>query len=373
MDGEYRAGLIIPLQEEYEAVEQVLVRLGDFKVDGHYYYRFQVPGTDIKIVAMISFDMGLPSTAVAAQRLFGDFGVPLLAVVGIAGILDDNLRYGDVVVASEIQSYLNAGKAVPSADGSGFEFVSAPTGWRPSAEIVEFVRNFRNRDADRARHRAWRDEARRRMLDDGADPGGSGPDYVVGPLASGDFVSAAEQFKSFLLARNRKYAAVEMEAAGAALAAYRQDGTDLLVVRGMSDHADPRKGEQDRRRGRDGTPNVWRRHAARNAAELLAALLGSPEFPWRQRPVVKEQTPPSETRKTSLLVVPLGLAPPVPGTGPGDDDRAASSGASSGADSEVDHQAEAARIGHHLPHVYDDLNLDDGRDGGDDDGDDDGA
>ena len=55
MSGEYRVGLIIPLQEEYEAVEEVFTRLGDFKAGGHSYYRFQAPGADVKIVAMISF------------------------------------------------------------------------------------------------------------------------------------------------------------------------------------------------------------------------------------------------------------------------------------------------------------------------------
>lgn len=271
MGGEYRVGLIIPLQEEYEAVEEVFTRLGDFKAGGHSYYRFQAPGADVKIVAMISFDMGLPSTAEAAQRLIGEFGVSLLAVIGIAGALDDDLKYGDVVVAQEVQAYANTGKAVPSADGEGIDVRTGVAAWRPSAELVDFIRNFRNRDGTRHRHREWRDAARRRMLDAGADPGGDGPDYVVGTLASGDIVSASEKFKEFLLSKSHKYTAVEMEAAGAALAAYRHGDTDLLVVRGISDRAGSDKGERDRQLDREGRPK-WRRHAARNAAELLAAL-----------------------------------------------------------------------------------------------------
>src|SRR5690606_9315073 len=116
MGGEYRLGLAIRLQEAYEAVDEGHTRLGDFKARGHSYYRFQAPGADVKTVAMLSFDMGLPSTAEAAQRLIGEFGVSLLAVIGIAGALDDDLKYGDVVVAQEVQAYANTGKAVPSAD-----------------------------------------------------------------------------------------------------------------------------------------------------------------------------------------------------------------------------------------------------------------
>ncbi len=353
MGGEYRVGLIIPLQEEYEAVEEVFTRLGDFKAGGHSYYRFQAPGADVKIVAMISFDMGLPSTAEAAQRLIGEFGVSLLAVIGIAGALDDDLKYGDVVVAQEVQAYANTGKAVPSADGEGIDVRTGVAAWRPSAELVDFIRNFRNRDGTRHRHREWRDAARRRMLDAGADPGGDGPDYVVGTLASGDIVSASEKFKEFLLSKSHKYTAVEMEAAGAALAAYRHGDTDLLVVRGISDRAGSDKGERDRQLDREGRPK-WRRHAARNAAELLAALLGSPDFPWKERPPQAEPPPQAHPRTTSLLVAPVVL-PGVPlsaGQGHAQQSPSASSADEPDADQHIEAERTTPHSGHHLPHPY---------------------
>ena len=58
-----------------------------------------------------------------------------------------------------------------------------------------------------------------------------------------------------------------MEGAGAAVAAYRKDRPDVLVVKGISDWADSSKND------------AWHRYAADTAAAFSAALSRQMAFP----------------------------------------------------------------------------------------------
>lgn len=92
-----------------------------------------------------------------------------------------------------------------------------------------------------------------------------GPDQlpfevVVGPIASGDVVVKDGITWERLKADVRTVAGLEMEAATIATAAY-QKGRSWLVVKGIMDHADPRKDDR------------YKRFAARASAEVLFALL----------------------------------------------------------------------------------------------------
>ena len=91
----------------------------------------------------------------------------------------------------------------------------------------------------------------------------------LGAIASGNVVAASSAFVDELKSINRKFVAIDMEAAGvASAAAERIHPIPCLVVRGMSDRANEGKkilDEQDN--------GAWRRYCVRNAASFLRNLL----------------------------------------------------------------------------------------------------
>jgi hypothetical protein len=134
-------------------------------------------------------------------------------------------------------------------------------------------------------------------------------------MATGDIVVASEAFAKWIREANRKFLAMDMEAAGAALAAYRNDSADLLVIRGISDYADEHKAALDAGSGTPGVQDAWRRYAVRNAAEYLSILLTSSGFPWRDRPEPKKDGRTSRdsvaSRASAAAAAAAGMAPPA--------------------------------------------------------------
>lgn len=132
--------------------------------------------------------------------------------------------------------------------------------------------------------RQWQSRAKQRREASGL--GGASalvrgePDYSVGPIASGPVVSAATGFSRWVRQRNRQCAAIEMEGSGVAEAIYQHGGTNMLIVRGISDFADERKQQLDATPAAHAEDSAWRRYATLNAVDLLATLVRGPDFPW---------------------------------------------------------------------------------------------
>jgi nucleoside phosphorylase len=278
-----KLGLIIPLPEEYRHVADLLGPTTDDPKGprgGRTYLKFKVRGSDITGVLLILHNMGLPSASAAMENMLSNFPVDLVALVGVGASLSKEVSLGDVVVASEIVSYLHAARASEGLSGA-FPFEQAGTSWKPPARVLNFVNNFSITNATNQLAVDWSE----RCLDQcsilaPAKPE-DGPEYHVGPVASGDIVGASLEFQRAIKKINRKLFALEMEAGGAALAAYESGDADLLVLRGISDHANHQKKDTDATIDADGRPNAWRRYALRNAVELLLSMVGSPHFPWR--------------------------------------------------------------------------------------------
>jgi nucleoside phosphorylase len=221
---------------------------------------------------------------VHAANLLGRFEIPVLALMGIAGALDGDLRLGDVVVASLVDPYLDRAKARPDTSGEGFELDAGGSAWRAGRNMVNFANNFRYRGDERDECAEWRSRGRLRRETAGLPGDGAlareEPDYAVAPVASGDIVGASVGFSRWLRSHHRQCAAIEMEAGGVAQAVYEHGGTDMIIVRGISDFADERKSALDATAAASASSGAWRRYAALNAADLLATLLRSPGFPW---------------------------------------------------------------------------------------------
>lgn len=273
-DQNYDLGLLIPLREEFDRAREVFDFGKAEKEGGYYLHPFTVPGTRLRGLALVLFEMGLTGSAVATTRLLDRFEFGVLAVAGIAGALEPDLRLGDVVIASSVDEYLVAAKATA---GSGrYQFEVAGASWTASSELVSYAHNFRYLGDGFA---AWQQRGAER-LPEVSELARPEPDYLVAPIASGDVVGADEEFARWLRQPNRFRAALEMEAGGAARAVYRSGQTELLVVRGMSDFADERKKELDDAVVAGTERGAWRRYAALNAFDLLKALVTNPAFPW---------------------------------------------------------------------------------------------
>lgn len=280
-----RVGLIVPLREEFGYVASVLDILGDTEENGRVYHRFVIPGTRDTGILTVIHGMGLTNGALAAHDLVSTFHVPLIAVIGTAAALDKDIRLGDVVIASEIIDYLQAAKATEDADDpSRIRISIGGTHWKPSAPLLSYVQNFPIRQATRPKVEEWSAASLGRCrIEPGARPA-EAPVYHVGHIASGDVVVGSEAFITLLKEHDRKCAAVEMEAGGAALSAYQNNKVELMVIRGISDRAEKNKTATDETLDIDGVPNAWRGYAVRNATALLMTLLAGPGFPWRGSP-----------------------------------------------------------------------------------------
>jgi nucleoside phosphorylase len=283
VDRPFDVCLIMPLGEEFGYARDIL-RFEDPINDGTYFlHPFSVPGNPVKGVAVVLFEMGLAAAAVAATRMLTVYQARVLALVGIAGALSPDLRLGDVIVASSVDEYLHGAKAKPGPDVGSVEYELGGVSWQATPQIVNFANNFRYLTGAGASFAAWQERAcgRRDRSLTASIPAlaGERPDYFVGSLATGDIVSAAQSFGRWLRKTNRFRAAIEMEAGGAARAIYRHPA-HLIVVRGISDLADERKGELDRTRSAGADPGAWRKYATHNAVDLLAGFLADPLFPW---------------------------------------------------------------------------------------------
>lgn len=275
MNRDYDLGLLIPLREEFDQARLIFKFGAAVKDGGSFLHPFTVPGTGLRGLALVLFEMGLAGSAVATSRLLDRFEFGMLAVVGIAGALEPDLRLGDVVIAESIDEYLVAARATEAGTGP-YDFEVAGASWKGSSDLVAYAHNFRYLGDG---FEAWQRRAAGR-LPVASKLAGPVPDYLVAPVASGDVVGADKAFAQWLRRHNRRRAALEMEAGGAARAVYHSGQTGLLVVRGISDFADERKQDLDATAGADSDRGAWRRYAALNAFDLLRVLVTSPAFPW---------------------------------------------------------------------------------------------
>jgi nucleoside phosphorylase len=293
--GTHDLGLIIPTREEFDYVRDSVHFTPIPGSERGFWYEFPIPGGRLG-VAHVLFNAGLTPAAVEATQLLDMFDPEVLAVVGIGGALDTELRLGDVVVGSVIQEYLKDAKVVPN-----IAFQPAGDVWPLAERMRNFTNNFQY-VAEESRQ-SWVRFARVRGIDlpFATTPGARcEPEYNVSPIVSGDLLVTDPAFKDWLLSHDRKRAVIEMEGAGAARAVRAHDrDVALLVLRGISDFADEGKADLDAvvsgpARG------AWRRYAAQNAIELLAAFLASPSFPWR-KPVAAPTAEPDGTGPVDYL------------------------------------------------------------------------
>jgi len=263
----FELGILVPLREEFRYVTEVAPQLECISYAGTHFYRLDFG--EISAVCCLVDDMGPLSAANATNRLLEFAEIKLLVLLGTAGALDDEISVGDVVVAAEINEFQANSKAESAGDSyevrySGrhwpleFGIRQAITHFEFSARrAFECWQNAASKDYD-----ALNVPAKERVCS-------APPSLRLGSIASGTIVAASKAFTAEVKRINRKFIAIDMEAAGLAFAASeRINPLPHIVVRGISDLADESKTLLDK-----GSKNAWRRYSVRNATSLLRNLL----------------------------------------------------------------------------------------------------
>ncbi|WP_029131786.1 hypothetical protein [Sedimenticola selenatireducens] len=260
-------GVIIPLREEYRYILEVAPQIDAIEHEGSYFYVLDFGG--VSAVACICNSMGTLPALQTTTRLLAFAEIKLLVILGLGGALDGDIAVGDVVVGEEVNEFQANSKA--EAAGDSYEIRYSGRHWPLQFSIREAIGHFEFAAA--ASFAEWQADASH-DFQDLAIPRKEEicselPSLHIGPIASGNTVAASTAFVEEVKRVNRKFAAIDMESAGAVSAASdRVHPVPCLVVRGMSDHANEGKKSLDEQGKR-----AWRRYCVRNAASFLKHLL----------------------------------------------------------------------------------------------------
>jgi len=236
--------VITALAEESEAVVRALGNCVVRRWRGIDLQVGRVQGRDVLVLPLGA--MGNASSAQAAQQAITEWSPANIFIVGITGGArdsDHDLRLGDVIIPDQIIGYELARL---EHEGPAVRFEN----YRPSHQLLQIAKSVLADD--------WAPNILTPRPD--GQPGRTTAQSHIGPIFSGEKVVADTEMMRRLRAAWPAALGVEMEGLGVALASYRT-GPSFLLVKGISDYADPTK------------DNSWRAYAAEAAARFAVAVL----------------------------------------------------------------------------------------------------
>ncbi|WP_414620265.1 hypothetical protein [Calothrix sp. CCY 0018] len=201
--------------------------------------------------------MGNSQAAITTQRAINEFNPSQIILAGIAGgVPKENSRYlGDIIVGEQIVDYaLN--KRVQAEQGNSQNQPRYQV-YRPARVLLEAAKNLPLQNWAFCVKAQRPDGTTRRV----------NPAVHFGVIASGNTVIADQDLRDELQSDWSQLVGIEMEGAGAALAAYESDFMPgIFLVKGMCDWADGSKNDD------------WQEYAAETAASFVVGLLKSAPF-----------------------------------------------------------------------------------------------
>lgn len=283
-------GILTALPKEFAAVRLMLDTAEEWTAPGDGAGRRFLIGTintrsghaHSLAVALLP-DMGNNSASASATLLLTHFpNVRHIVMCGIAGgvprpgVSEDDVRLGDIIVSNK-QGVIQYDLVKEGADGL-IEHRHPPRA--PSAELLEAVRHLETEEL--LQTYPWESHLSRgaRMKhgtrpQDELDAQGSKVDYpadterrpglprvFVGPIAAANVLLKNPQKREYLR-DHFKVKAIEMEGSGVADATWVSGRAGFLVIRGVCDYCDEKKGD------------LWQGAAAVAAAAYLRALVES--------------------------------------------------------------------------------------------------
>jgi nucleoside phosphorylase/antitoxin (DNA-binding transcriptional repressor) of toxin-antitoxin stability system len=257
---EPRAVLLTALDLEYSAVRGLLEEPSrESHPAGTHYEIGHVRGRGGPWqVAIAEIGEGNLGSATATERAISYFEPQVVFFVGIAGSLKDDVRLGDVVVATRVYG-IHGGRAED-------QLLVRPVGFTSSYRLEQTARHIRRL--------AWHDQ-----IGECDDRHCDRTTVHMKPIAAGEVLldSSSSPVRDLLHRSYNDAAAIEMEGVGFLEAAHANNDVPAIVIRGISDIA-AQKRESDR--------EDWRGLAARHAAAFSVAMLADLDprsFPIQRR------------------------------------------------------------------------------------------
>ncbi|MGW1719161.1 5'-methylthioadenosine/S-adenosylhomocysteine nucleosidase family protein [Streptomyces sp. NPDC002156] len=227
--------VLTALSLEYDAVRE---HLTDIETLTHPRYGTkaklgQLPDTPWQVV-LVNMGEGTLTAATLTERVLTWLDPEAVLLVGVAGGLKDDIGIGDVVVATKVYS-IHGGKETPEG------FLVRPEAWHASHRLEQAAKEALGNTADFKTH--------------------------FKPIAVGDVLLADRKSKlaKHIHQHYNDAAAIEMESSGVANAVQLAGEAGALIIRGISDKADPDKSEADKAGSQP--------RAAGNAAAAAVAVL----------------------------------------------------------------------------------------------------
>lgn len=245
------AVIITALPLEREAVQQHIRNVREEPEHRGSIYRRGIFDELSEPWDVVVAEIGAGNTNAAAEvvRIIDHYSPQVALFVGIAGALKD-LKHGDVVASTKVYQY-DSGKDEE-------EFRS-----RPAIQLSDYGLE------KRAQYEAGEPHWRQRIKGE-SPPEAAEPTAVTAAIAAGEKVVGSNLSHSYKLIRKHcnDALAVEMEGHGFLLGVRMSNGTQGIVVRGISDLVDDKNADNDKK-----WQPVAARHAAAFAFQLLAKLL----------------------------------------------------------------------------------------------------
>jgi len=277
-------GIVIALKEEFREFASFLnlqmISVIDHDTDD-IFYEFEEAGISGKCsytcVAVLIAGMGPSKASIRTERLLAKYAPKTVINVGISAGIHKDIQVGDVVIAQQVDGYIESSKAITSDSNQHFQFELSGDVFHTSRQLMLTISNFEFTKP--AQFDCWRQSTSNNLTS-------LVPDQVRSTLvasgtlsemsrlheahiASGPVVGASSHFTEWLLARDRKYQALDMESVGFMdSATSRKNPPNTLVIRGISDYGDDRKPTLDNIQG-----GVLRKLAMQNALSFLWTLL----------------------------------------------------------------------------------------------------
>jgi adenosylhomocysteine nucleosidase len=234
--GRWHVGVITVIAAETRAVLDLLGRAGpvhEETFNGRRFHEARLPvaGIPIGVVATQALGPGQRQTGAAYQHLRARYAPPVIVLVGIAGSIHPDAAPGDVVVGTRVVYYEHRREDPGETRYRGEAHDVTPA-------IQHAVNAFFTRYGEPAglRRRADRRTVAFRVL--------------PGPIGSGEAVIRDEDnaARRWLRGFNDKVLVTETEGAALAHAFHEDRDADVpprgwLVIRGVSDRADPNKND----------------------------------------------------------------------------------------------------------------------------------
>ncbi|MBA4390128.1 MAG: hypothetical protein C0399_04235 [Syntrophus sp. (in: bacteria)] len=207
-------------------------------------------GEKLGVVLTQQLQMGNRSAVIAYQAMVKEYNPKILILLGIAGSIATENNLCDVVIADQIIYYENKKETLDKTYRRGESF-------KIPAKLLPLINKFFIKFNEPAILNASEGSYREKFA------------VHKAPIGSGESVIAnsASEVTKWLKEFNSKVMAIEMEAGGFLQAYYEDDLEEtarqigVLVIRGISDHADHEKDDK------------WRAPASENAVEVALQLL----------------------------------------------------------------------------------------------------